>query len=295
VFALLLQAGIGLASSIHHQWFNAEQVMTIPSINANQAATAQVGRVSLVGAGPGDPELLTLKALRLIESVDLVLFDRLVSDEIIALIPKHTRQIYVGKAKSNHSIPQSILNQYMIDMARQGLTICRLKGGDPFVFGRGSEEMLELKQAGIETEVVPGITAASGATAYAGIPLTHRGVSTGCTFITGHKQNGELDLNWSSLASCGHTLVFYMGLSKAEAISKALQNHGLSGQTPAALIERGSQSSQRVVTGSLATLASMARSQQIASPALIVVGEVVTFSEPLAWFAPKAMDCLISA
>lgn len=269
--------------------------MTIPSIEHLSRKGDCRGQVSLVGAGPGDPELLTLKALRLIQQADLVLYDRLVSDAILELIPETTRSLYVGKSKSNHSIPQSDLNQYMVDMASQGLNICRLKGGDPFIFGRGSEEALELKQAGIQIEIVPGITAASGATAYAGIPLTHRGISTGCTFVTGHKQNGQLDLNWSSLASSEHTLVFYMGLTKAEGISNQLQQHGMSPSTPAAIIERGSQADQRLVTGTLANLAVMARSQQIASPALIVVGEVVTLADSLAWFQPTAQACPLSA
>jgi uroporphyrin-III C-methyltransferase len=260
--------------------------MTIESITkAGSSCQVTVGHVALVGAGPGDPELLTIKALKAIESADLILFDNLVSAEIRALFPRHTKAIYVGKKKADHCIPQEQLNLFMVDKAKQGFNICRLKGGDPFVFGRGSEEQLVLHAHGIRTVVVPGITAASGCTAYAGIPLTHRGLSTGCTFITGHLKDGKLDLNWPQLANLNHTLVFYMGLGKLTEISEQLIAHGLAENTPAALIENGSTPQQREFIGSVATLPIIAIEQQLQSPSLIVIGAVVSLADVLNWRA----------
>ncbi|WP_026971150.1 uroporphyrinogen-III C-methyltransferase [Aliagarivorans marinus] len=241
------------------------------------------GRVDLVGAGPGDPELLTLKALRSIESADLILYDRLVGDEILSLIPQKTRAIYVGKAKHNHCVPQEQLNQFMVEQAQRGLHICRLKGGDPFIFGRGSEELMELQAAGIASQVIPGITAAAGCSSYAGIPLTHRGLSRGCTFVTGHLKEGKLDLNWTQLANVDHTLVFYMGLSALNEISSQLAAHGLAADTPAALVEKGCHSDQRVVTTTLSELTEQADYHQLESPTLIIIGQVVALREQLNW------------
>lgn len=253
--------------------------------NAREAVVnAVAGKVFLVGAGPGDPELLTLKALRVLESVDLILFDRLVSDEIRALFPASTPALYVGKVKDNHSVPQDQLNTLLVSQAQKGLNICRLKGGDSFVFGRGGEEMLALREAGVEVEVVPGITAGAGATSYAGIPLTHRGLAQGCSFITAHGEK-ELNIHWPSLAASGHTLVFYMGLSRAGMISRELCAAGLDASTPAALIENGCCSNQRVVTGTVAELEALVEREQVQSPALIVVGKVVALADQLAWFA----------
>ncbi|MGF1756851.1 uroporphyrinogen-III C-methyltransferase [Photobacterium sagamiensis] len=247
----------------------------------------QAGKVSLVGAGPGDPDLLTLKALRVIQNADLILFDRLVSKEICQLFPPSTPAIYVGKAKDCHSVPQNEINELLIAKAQQGLNICRLKGGDSFVFGRGGEEMLCLMQAGIEVELVPGITAAAGCTSYAGIPLTHRGLSQGCTFVTAHAEK-ELDIRWQSLAQLDHTLVFYMGLSKAQMIADRLIEAGLDTSTPAALIENGCCPQQRVVRGKLYQLAELVSREQVKSPALIVIGKVVDLADQLQWF--RSMD-----
>lgn len=250
-------------------------------------AAAAFGKVSLVGAGPGDPDLLTVKALRSIEQADVILYDKLVSQPIRALFPASTPAFYVGKAKNCHSIPQEQLNELLLDKATQGFDICRLKGGDAFVFGRGGEEMLHLKQAGIEVELVPGITAAAGCTSYAGIPLTHRGVAQGCTFVTGHAE-GELNINWSALAQLHHTLVFYMGLSTVGLIQENLVAHKLDGCTPVALIENGCCAEQRVIRGELHQLADLAIDQQVQSPALIVVGEVVNLAKQLEWFSARA-------
>ena len=245
------------------------------------------GKVLLVGAGPGDPELLTLRALRAIRECDLILYDRLVSSEIRGLFPEHTPARHVGKAAGHHSLPQKQLSRLMVDQARQGLSICRLKGGDPFVFGRGGEEMLELRAAGIEVEVVPGITAASGCASYAGIPLTHRGASQACTFVTGYGAQ-SLDLDWAALASMKQTLVFYMGLANVNSIASNLMANGLGVETPVALIERGSTPQQRVITGSLAELANLVKWYQVSSPTLIVIGEVVNLARPLQWFSSIA-------
>ena len=253
------------------------------------------GRVVLVGAGPGAPDLLTVKALREIQQAEIIIYDRLVSAEIRALFPEGVPAMYVGKAKNNHSVPQQQLNELLIEKAQQGLNVCRVKGGDPFVFGRGGEEMIELKQAGIDVCLVPGITAAAGASSYSGIPLTHRGVSQGCTFVTAHgkapsnQQNRqpELDICWQSLVGLNHTLVFYMGLSRAGMICRELSQAGMSRSTPVALIENGSCTNQRLVRGQLHQLVELVESQQVQSPALIVVGEVVNLADQLAWFSQE--------
>jgi uroporphyrin-III C-methyltransferase len=246
-------------------------------------AVKQIGRVSLVGAGPGDVDLLTVKALRIIKTADLIIYDRLVSQEICALFPAATPALYVGKAKSEHSVEQFKINQLLIEQALMGKNICRLKGGDAFIFGRGGEEMLSIKQQGIEVDIVPGITAASGCSTYAGIPLTHRGVSQGCTFVTAHAES-ELQINWQALASLDHTLVFYMGLSKAAMISLALIGAGLDAQTPVALVERGCSRQQRVIRGDLSELSHLVSQHQLMSPTLILVGKVVNLASQLSWF-----------
>lgn len=241
------------------------------------------GKVDLVGAGPGDADLLTIKALRSIQNADIILYDRLVSDEIRALFPSQTPAFYVGKTLGNHCIPQNKLNELLVEKAQQGFNICRLKGGDAFVFGRGGEEMLVLKQAGITVDVVPGITAGIGAAAYAGIPVTHRGISQACTFITGHAEK-EFNIDWQALASLNSTLVFYMGLNKLPLITQNLLTHGLNANTPAALIENGCRQTQRVFTGKVTDLEHMAKQHELVSPTLIVVGHVVELAESLQWF-----------
>src|SRR6187551_720108 len=219
--------------------------------DANERAKkSRVGKVWLVGAGPGDAELLTVKALRAINTADIIFYDYLVSADIRALFPKSVPAHYVGKAKNQHSIAQEDLNQLLVKQAQLGLTVCRIKGGDPFVFGRGGEELLELRTAGIEAEVIPGITSASGCSTYADIPLTHRGLSQGCTFVTGHAEK-SLDVNWDALAQLNHTLVFYMGLTRADEISAKLLAGGLSADTPVAIIENGCRKDQRDIISTL--------------------------------------------
>ncbi len=257
----------------------------------------QAGEVALVGAGPGDPELLTVKALSYLQQADVVLYDYLVSDEIMALIPSETILVCVGKRAGHHSVPQEKTNQLLVDFARQGYRVVRIKGGAPFMFGRGGEELEVLFEAGVKFQVVPGITAAAGATAYAGIPLTHRDYAQSALFVTGHLKAQAEDLDWSTLARGKQTLVIYMGLSNAAAIAEQLQLHGRQASTPVAIIERGTQVNQQVLIGTLQTLPSLASQAQ--SPALIVVGEVVALAAKLHWFgeqgATQQLDAAQSA
>ncbi|WP_344960037.1 siroheme synthase CysG [Zobellella aerophila] len=242
----------------------------------------QTGEVILVGAGPGDPDLLTIKALNELQKADVVLFDQLVSDDILALIRPEAERISVGKKAGHHSVPQEQINDLLVKHASAGKRVVRLKGGDPFMFGRGAEELQTLREAGIRYQVVPGITAAAGATAYAGIPLTHRDHAQSAVFITGHCKKDGIEPDWTSLAAGNQTLVIYMGLMRSAHIQQRLVEHGRAGDTPIALIERGTTQAQRVVRGRLEQLAELAT--RVESPALIVIGEVTTLADSLAWF-----------
>ncbi len=271
--------------------FTSSDIRPKKTISINSKNHCQLGMVSLVGAGPGDPDLLTLKALRVIEQSDVIIYDNLVSQEIRQLFPRDAETLYVGKIKGDHSYSQSDINQLLIEKSRQGLTVCRLKGGDAFVFGRGGEEMLLLKKQGIEVQIVPGITAAAGCSSYAGIPLTHRGLAQGCTFVTAHAEK-ELDIQWQALAKLDHTLVFYMGLSKVLMIETQLIQAGLAKTTPVAVIENGCCPQQRVITGDINQLASLVAKHQIKSPSLIMVGKVVALAEQLQWV--QQQNCIDS-
>ncbi|KGY07187.1 uroporphyrinogen-III C-methyltransferase [Vibrio sinaloensis] len=251
-----------------------------------QSVLAQ-GEVALVGSGPGDVELLTLKAIRFLQQADVVLYDYLVSDEIMALVPSDTILVCVGKRAGHHSVPQEKTNQLLVDFAKQGHRVVRIKGGDPFIFGRGGEELEVLADAGISFQVIPGITAAAGATAYAGIPLTHRDYAQSAMFITGHLKAESDQMDWSTLARGNQTLVIYMGLMKSDYIESQLIEHGRSPETPIAIIERGTQATQKIFKGQLAQLAELAKDAQ--SPSLIVIGEVVSLSDKLAWFNPQPL------
>jgi len=253
------------------------------------------GRVSLVGAGPGDPDLLTVKAARLIATARLVVYDRLVSDAIMALVPPDAERVFAGKESGCHHLSQTEINQLLLRLARSGRDVVRLKGGDPFVFGRGSEEALVLARAGIGFEVVPGISAAAGASAYAGIPLTHRGLASGVRFVPGHRHDGgRLDLDWSRLADPDTTLAVYMGLQSLGEIADNLIAAGLAPDTPAAAIEQGTTERQRRLVATLATLPDLVRAAGFQPPTLIVIGRVVSLAGDLDWRSPT-LACALGA
>ncbi len=250
------------------------------------------GEVFMVGAGPGDPELLTLKALKSMQQSDVVVYDYLVSQDIMALIPNTVELICVGKRLGNHSVPQEQTNQILVDLALSGKTVCRLKGGDPFIYGRGGEEAQLLAQNNIKFQIVPGITAAAGCAAYAGIPLTHRDHSQAIVFVTGHCQKDGKDLNWSSLAKKNQTLAVYMGVIKSPHIQAKLIEHGREETTPIAIVENGTRHNQRVITGTLSELAALIEKEAVQSPALLIIGEVAQLHEQLDWFNTPNLEQL---
>lgn len=265
-----------------------------PLLNA-QRPRSSLGEVFLVGAGPGDPELLTLRAVRLMREADVVVFDNLVSDEILAIVPERVERIYAGKESGNHSLAQDDINRLLVGLARKGKKVLRLKGGDPFLFGRGGEEMEFLAAHGIAFEIVPGITAASGASCYAGIPLTHRDYAQSCVFVTGHRKTGGLDLEWQALSRPKQTLVIYMGLLQVGEICRLLQEHGMPASTLVAVIERATTARQQVVCGTLSTIAQDCVRHGARPPSLIIVGEVVRLHRQLRWFdATDSAHCASS-
>lgn len=246
----------------------------------NEPGTRPLGQVALVGAGPGAADLLTLRAMRLIAEAEAVVYDHLVGAEIVELIPPGARCVYAGKESGHHALSQDEINRLLVNLGREGLRVVRLKGGDPFIFGRGGEEMAALEAAGITCEIVPGITSAAGASAATGMPLTHREHAQTLVLTTGHLKNGEVDLDWDALARPGQTIVIYMGLAALETICAELVAHGLPETTPAAVIQSATSTMQRTVAGTLANLASRVRSAGLQSPALIMVGETVAFYDP---------------
>jgi uroporphyrin-III C-methyltransferase/precorrin-2 dehydrogenase/sirohydrochlorin ferrochelatase/uroporphyrin-III C-methyltransferase len=248
--------------------------------------------VQIVGAGPGDPELLTVKAMRRISAADVVVYDKLVSAEILGLIPVGATRVFAGKVARNHHMPQREINALLVSLAKSGRRVVRLKGGDPFLFGRGGEEAEALAAAGIPFEIVPGVTSASGCTTYAGIPLTHRGLSHGVRYVTGHTQDeeGRLDLNWASLADPDTTLIVYMGRTNVARIVEQLLAHGLPADMPAAAIVDGTRPEQICRLSTLADLPDAVASLDMAAPTLLVIGRVVSLAPTLDWFAPHAIE-----
>jgi len=259
-----------------------ESLMDKAALDGNQQP---IGEVYLVGTGPGDPDLLTFRALRLMQQADVVLYDRLIGEGILNLVRRDAKRVYVGKLPKDHTVSQLEIGKMLIRLAQEGKRVLRLKGGDPFVFGRGGEEIETLSENGIAFQVIPGVTAASGCAAYAGIPLTHRDHAQACIFVTGHEKDGKLDLNWSVLIQPRQTVVVYMGLSSLGLITKGFVTHGADPETPAAIIENGTREGQRVITGTLACLPGKTAEAGIKSPALIIIGSVVTLKDKLSWFA----------
>jgi len=252
---------------------------------------AAPGRVYLVGTGPGDPDLLTVKAMRLLQQADVVLYDNLVSDEIMALVSPSAERIYVGKQRSHHTVRQEGINAMLVQQAQRGRRVLRLKAGDPFMFGRGGEEIETLASHGVPFEVVPGITAALGVAAYSGIPLTHRDYAHSCTFVTGNLKDGSIDLDWEALARPGQTVVIYMGFANLEPLCREFIARGRSPELPAAIVQQATTQGHRAVVGTLGTLPALAANAKLEPPTLIIVGEVVRLTERLGWFEPVPAQC----
>lgn len=257
---------------------------------SKQKDSVSLGEVYLIGAGPGAPDLLTFRALRLMQQADVIVYDHLVSPEILDLARRDSEKIYVGKQREKHTLPQESINILLADLAKAGKRVVRLKGGDPFIFGRGGEEIETLMQQGINFQVVPGITAASGCATYAGIPLTHRDHAQSCTFVTGHLKDNSINLNWTQLAAPNQTIVIYMGLVGLEKICQSLIDHGSPKDLPIALVQQGTTSNQRVITGTLETLPATIARLDIKPPTLIIIGTVVTLHDKLNWFHSNYAD-----
>ncbi|QZA79123.1 siroheme synthase CysG [Deefgea tanakiae] len=280
-----------LAGPIPDQVFsgqvNEAREQLIFAIENRALQSENLGAVYLVGSGPGNPDLLTFRALRLMQQADVVLYDNLVSDDIMEMVRRDAERIYVGKKSNNHALPQEEINQLLVRLALEGKKVLRLKGGDPFIFGRGGEEIEELAEHGIAFEVVPGITSAAGASCYAGIPLTHRDYAQSVTFVTGHRRAGETDLDWPRLVNPSETVVVYMGVAQSGYIAEQLIHHGRASHTPIAVIERATTNQQRVVTGELGQLAQLITESHIKPPALIIIGDVVKLHSKLNWRSEK--------
>ncbi len=264
----------------------AQKLLQETLAKADEKALPQ-GEVYLVGAGPGDPDLLTFRALRLMQQADVVVYDRLVSPQIMLLVRQEAEQIYAGKERAQHTLPQETINRLLVHLAKEGKRVLRLKGGDPFIFGRGGEEIATLIDEQIPFQVVPGITAATGCATYAGIPLTHREFSQAVIFVTGHLKDGSVDLNWQMLAHRNQTLVFYMGTQGLKEICTNLKKHGLDASTPAAMVVQGTTPNQKVIIGNLDDLPLLVQRHDVKPPTLVIIGEVVQLHKKLHWFDPQ--------
>jgi len=281
----VLEGPIGERALLGDERAEAELARAI-DLAAAESAEAPRGEVYLVGAGPGDPDLLTFRALRLMQKADVVLYDRLTDPDVIKLVRREAERIYVGKQPEDHELPQGEISALMVSLAREGKRVLRLKGGDPFMFGRGGEEIEALASEGIPFQVCPGITAAIGAAAYAGIPLTHRDHAQSCVFVTGHGKDGRIDLDWTALLQPRQTAAIYMGLRNVEALTREFIARGADPNLPAAIIDNATRPNQRVVVGALATLAAKAREAELSGPSIIIVGTVVTLRDRLDWRLP---------
>ncbi|MBT3061725.1 MAG: siroheme synthase CysG [Candidatus Thiodiazotropha sp.] len=277
----VLQGGVAERVFSGHQ-DEADQLME--QILGTPLSQQKMGEVYLVGAGPGDPDLLTFRALRLMQQADVVIYDRLVAKPILDMTRHDAEHIYVGKERDKHTMRQEEINQLLAKLAKQGKRVLRLKGGDPFIFGRGGEEIDTLAAEGVPFQVIPGITAASGCASYAGIPLTHRDYAQSVTFVTGHLKDGTMNLNWEMLAQPSQTIVFYMGLVGLPVICRELKNQGVDGDMPIALIQQGTTQMQRVFTGTLETILDLVDRERPKPPTLIIVGRVVELQEKLSWY-----------
>jgi uroporphyrin-III C-methyltransferase/precorrin-2 dehydrogenase/sirohydrochlorin ferrochelatase len=259
------------------------------AVDKGEQSTPEFGEVYLVGAGPGDPDLLTFRALRLLQQAEVIIYDRLVSEEILDLARRDADLVYVGKERDKHTLPQEDINQMLVRIAKKGKRVLRLKGGDPFIFGRGGEEIETLMEEGIPFQVVPGITAATGAASYSGIPLTHRDYAQSALFVTGHLKDGTMNLNWNALAQPNQTVVVYMGLLGLKHLCAKLMEHGVRPDMPIALVQQATTANQRVFIADLKTMPEKVDKEDIKPPTLIIVGEVVKLHEKLAWFVPQGV------
>ena len=257
-------------------------------MSATEVKATSSGCVFLIGAGPGDPELLTLRAVRLLQRADVVVYDNLVSADVLDFLPAGAERIYAGKRRNEHTMRQEQINALLVKLAGEGKRVVRLKGGDPFIFGRGGEELQTLAAHGVSFEVIPGVTAASGVSSYAGIPLTHRDYAQTCLFVTGHLKDGTADLDWHSLVRPNQTVVIYMGLSGLPDICQRMVHHGAPADLPVAVVQDGSTRTQKVVTGTLSTIAERVSAQKLKSPSLTIIGNVVKLHAELAWFKTAA-------